>query len=76
MTWELGWAEAVFQEEFRDRILPFEERAAEHYADIVASRQKMGKRIEPVDAQIAAIARSNGMSVHAQREGFLMNCEK
>ena len=70
----LSWAEAVFLEEFRDRILPFEERAAEHYADIVASRQKMGKRIEPIDAQIAAIARSNGMSVATRNVKDFMNC--
>lgn len=57
------WADAMFAEDFHGRILPFDERAAGHYADIVATRQRLGRRIEPVDAQIAAIARVHGMTV-------------
>ena len=45
--------------------------AAGHYADIVATRQRLGRRIEPIDAQIAAIARVHGMAVVTRdTEGF------
>ncbi|KAB8294362.1 type II toxin-antitoxin system VapC family toxin [Bifidobacterium avesanii] len=50
-------------ETFRNRTIPFDSRAAPHYAVIVAARQRMGNRIGPQDAMIAAIARSRGMAV-------------
>ena len=31
------WADAMFAEDFRGRILPFDDRAAGHYADIAAT---------------------------------------
>ncbi|MCI2956414.1 type II toxin-antitoxin system VapC family toxin [Agromyces atrinae] len=43
---------------FRGRILPFDERAATIYADIVATRDARGRPISAADAQIAAIALS------------------
>ena len=39
-------------------ILAFDESAAEHYASIVASRERSGAPITMADAQIAAICRS------------------
>jgi predicted nucleic acid-binding protein len=44
-------------------ILPFSADAAEHYAYVMTSRERLGRRIEPLDAQIAAIALSHGASV-------------
>ena len=51
---------ALFARHFANRCLPFDAQAAPHYARIVASRQKEGKRIATEDAQIAAIACSRG----------------
>jgi len=42
---------------FADRVLAFDERAAEQYAQIVAGREAAGRPITGFDAQIAAICR-------------------
>jgi len=49
-------AQAMFEEDFAGRCLPFDERAALHYAAIVARRTHAGRPISTEDAQIAAIA--------------------
>jgi toxin FitB len=49
-------AEAVFADDFGGRVLPFDEAAAVHYAEIVASRRREGRPIEAFDAQITATA--------------------
>jgi predicted nucleic acid-binding protein len=53
-------AEAMFAEEFAGRILPFGSEAARPYAEIAASRSRVGRPISHFDAQIAAIARIHG----------------
>jgi len=47
-------AEQMFQL-FEQRILPFDIRAAEIYAEVVVGRQQQGRPIYFQDAQIAAI---------------------
>lgn len=42
---------------FADRVLAFDERAAEHYPEIIAGREAVGRPISGFDAQIAAICR-------------------
>jgi toxin FitB len=59
----IAWADGMFKEDFLGRILAFDERAAGHFADIAATRKRLGRRIGPVDAQIAAIARAHGMTI-------------
>jgi predicted nucleic acid-binding protein len=49
-------ADAMFKEEFAEKILPFAGDAALPYARIAAARQRAGRPIAPFDAQIAAIA--------------------
>ena len=56
-------AEEMFREDFAGRILPFGSDAAESYARIAADRRRAGRPISHFDAQIAAIARSNGAAV-------------
>ena len=56
-------AEAMFKEEFDGRVLPFGSDAARLYARIAAERRHIGRAISHFDAQIAAIARSNGAAV-------------
>ena len=63
-----GAAEAMFQEDFAGRILPFNSRAARPYADLVAERRRRGRPISQFDAQIAAIARVAGATL-ATRNG-------
>jgi predicted nucleic acid-binding protein len=50
-------AAAMFADDFEGRVLPFDEAAAAHYAEIVAARRHEGRPIEAFDAQIAATAR-------------------
>lgn len=56
-------AEAMFNEDFAERILPFGSDAAICYGDIAAARHRAGLPIASFDAQIAAIARSSGATV-------------
>lgn len=48
---------------FAGRILPFDSAAAVELAAILSLRKQMGRPIGSHDAQIAAVARSRGMSV-------------
>ena len=45
-------------EDFRGRVLPFDEHCASRYADIVCGRETLGRPISVADAQIAAICRA------------------
>jgi toxin FitB len=56
-------ADAMFNEEFRGRILAFDERAAGHYAAIASHRRTLGQPAGMLDTQVAAIARANAMTV-------------
>jgi len=55
----LAEAEAMFNEDFAGRILPFDEEAARAVAEIAAARRTQGRPIAEFDAQIAAIARTH-----------------
>jgi len=56
-------AHAMFARDFAGHILPFDSTAAQAFADIVATRRRIGRPISQADAQIAAIARSRGAKV-------------
>jgi toxin FitB len=49
----------TIEEDFTGRILPFDDEAASHYADIVVDREQRGMAISMADAQIAAICRTH-----------------
>jgi toxin FitB len=49
--------DAMLEEDFRDRILPFDTAASQAYAAIAATRRAAGRPISQFDCQIAAIAR-------------------
>jgi predicted nucleic acid-binding protein len=51
---------ALLREDFAGRVLPFDAAAAEHYADLVAARDRQGRPISVADGQIAAICRRHG----------------
>ncbi len=50
-------AEAIFDEDFRGRILAFNADAAIEYAALVVERESIGRPISMADAQIAAVCR-------------------
>ena len=59
----IGALLAMLEEDFRDRILPFDRSAARAYAAIAAERRAAGRPISQFDCQIAAIARARAASV-------------
>ncbi len=54
-------AERMFQEEFAGRCLSFDENATDEYTVLAAARMRTGQPINTEDAQIAAIALTNGL---------------
>lgn len=51
------------QEAYRDRILSFDSVAAAIFGHITAVRERAGRRMDALDATIAAIALSNGAAL-------------
>jgi len=68
-------AEALFQEDFAGRCLPFDGVAAGHYARIVAARTAIGKPVSVEDAQIAAIALAHGLTLATRNVADCRNIE-
>ncbi|CAG2161336.1 type II toxin-antitoxin system VapC family toxin [Cupriavidus numazuensis] len=58
----------ILDEEFAERVLPFDENAAVHYAALVSQRERAGRPISMADAQIAAICRHHAATL-ATRNG-------
>ncbi len=56
-------AEAMFEQDFAESCLVFDAAAAKNYALIVAERTRLGLPISTEDAQIAAIALANGLTL-------------
>ena len=50
--------DAMIEQDFQGRILPFDSPAAKAYAEIAAQRRASGRPIADADCQIAAIARA------------------
>jgi predicted nucleic acid-binding protein len=50
-------AQAMFHEDFAERILPFDAGTAETYTDLFAIRRRSGRPTATMDLMIAAIAR-------------------
>ena len=55
--------DAMIEQDFQTRILPFDSPAARAYADIAARRRAAGRPIAEADCQIAAIAMAAGAPV-------------
>ena len=54
---------AMFADDFRGRVLPFDTEAAAAYAEVFAARRKAGRPAGIIDLMLAAIARVRGASV-------------
>ncbi|MFN5511266.1 MAG: type II toxin-antitoxin system VapC family toxin [Burkholderiales bacterium] len=66
--------EGLLEEDFRDRILPFDRPAARAYATIAAARRAAGRPISQFDCQIAAIARACGATVATRNTSDYEGC--
>lgn len=66
--------EGMLDEDFRDRILPFDREAARAYAAIAAERRAAGRPISQFDCQIAAIASAHGASVATRNTSDYEGC--
>jgi predicted nucleic acid-binding protein len=67
-------ARRMFEEDFAQRVLPFDRAAAAAFASIAAVRRKRGRPIGDFDAQIAAIARIHGAAVATRNVDDFRDC--
>lgn len=68
-------AETMFEEDFAGRCLPFDLAAAADYAQIVAARSRKGRPVGVEGAQIAAIARSSGLTLATRNTKDFMDID-
>ena len=66
--------EGMLEEDFHDRILPFDRAAARAYAAIAAERRAAGRPISQFDCQIAAIARARDAAVATRNTADFEGC--
>ena len=66
--------EGILEEDFRNRILPFDRAAASVSAAIAAKRRAAGRPISQLDCQIAAIARAHEAAVATRNTGDYEGC--
>ena len=67
-------ANLMFIEDFFNRILSFDEKAANAFADIASRRRKKGQPISQADAQIAAICYCYKASIATRNVEDFINC--
>lgn len=67
-------AELIFRQIFKDRILPFESKAAAFYAEFTATRNNLGRPISNLDCMIAAIARANNCKLATRNVSDFEHC--
>jgi len=66
--------ERMFAEEFRDRILAFDEDAAPWFARFVASRKSAGHEMSQMDGMIAAVARRHKATLATRNIKDFQDC--
>lgn len=69
-----GMLAAMFEEDFAERILPFDAAAVRAYVEIVSRRRSLGRPIAQFDAQIAAIARQSGATLATRNTADFSHC--
>lgn len=67
-------AVGMFDEDFRDRMLPFDSTAARAFARIAAQRRQAGRPITQIDAQIAAITHACGARLATRNVADFTGC--
>ena len=66
--------DAVVEQDFAGRVLPFDSAAARTYATIAASRRSVGRPILEADCQIAAIARARDAAMATRNGADFEHC--
>jgi predicted nucleic acid-binding protein len=64
----------MFATDLVGRVLPFDQAAAQSYAEIAAARRRAGRPLAQIDAQIAAIARSRDAGVATRNVADFEGC--
>ena len=64
----------MFAQDFSGRLLPFDGPAAVAFATISTNRQRMGRPMNQLDAQIAAIAHSRGATLATRNTPDFAEC--
>ena len=67
-------ANLMFTEDFLDRILSFDKKAAVNFVKIASQRRKTGQPISQADAQIAAICYSHNAALATRNVDDFKNC--
>ncbi len=67
-------ARVMFLEDFDGRVLPFDMKAAAAYADMFASRQRVGRPATTIDLMIASVARTHGATVVTRDTSGFEDC--
>ena len=67
-------AEAMFEHDFANRILTFDSDAARIFSTIAAARRSLGRPIDVLDAQIAAIVRARGAALATRNASDFDHC--
>jgi predicted nucleic acid-binding protein len=67
--------EGMIADDFRGQVVAFNLPAARLYAEIVASRKKIGRPIREMDAQIAAVARVHGATLATRDVRDFAGCD-
>ena len=70
----LAAVDAMIEQDFSGRLLPFDSLAARSYAGIYAARRAAGRPIPEADCQIAAIAASRGLAVATRNIADFAGC--
>jgi len=70
----VGAINAMIDQDFAGRILPFDSPAARCYAEIAAARRAAGKPIMDADCQIAAIACACGAAIATRNVNDFEGC--
>ena len=67
-------ATAIFANAFDGRILPFDAKSAESYAEIFAASRWAGKPTATMDLMIASIAHAQGATIVTRNVGVFHGC--
>jgi predicted nucleic acid-binding protein len=69
-----GKFQAFRERGFRGRLLPFDDAAADRYAEVMSARRRGGRRMAEFDAMIAAIAIVCGADIATRDIGGFQDC--
>lgn len=67
-------AQRLFLKLLRDRVLPFDSKAAHAYSQIASMRRALGRPMPQLDAQIGAIALANAAAIATRNTADFEGC--